>query len=32
MPCTETLVATVLWSALITFCAVFFIATLRAPK
>lgn len=32
MPCTETLVATVLWSALITGCCWFFIATLKAPK
>lgn len=32
MPATETLVAAVLWSGLITGCAVFFIATLRSPK
>jgi hypothetical protein len=32
MPQTETLVAAVLWSSLITFCAVFFIATLRSPS
>jgi hypothetical protein len=32
MPCTETLVATVLWSGLITFCAVWAIRTARAPK